>query len=205
MRPVVFDLEGTLVDFQWELEAAEAQARNELTEMGLDEVIDESKSYAELYNDGLDAAERAGLDRATVARRLDDIYDEFDARALDAWSLRDGARTAVARVQETALVTNVGRDAVEALLERTGLDFDPVITRNDVGRLKPDPAGLERASEALGGDPLFVGDSVTDARAGSRAGLEVAIVTGGESAVEAVEASDPSYHLDSLRHLESLL
>lgn len=205
MRPILFDLEGTLVTFQWDLETAERRARTVLADLGLPGVADESKSYAELYNDGLAAAEATGVDPATVERRLDEVYDEFDERALDSWSLRPGAGEVVGALDRTGLVTNVGRDATVALLDRSGLTFDPVITRADVGRIKPDPGGLVRASKALDGDPLFVGDSVTDVLAGTRAGLEVAVVDGGESAPADLVGHEPAHRLDSLRDLEDLL
>lgn len=205
VRPVIFDLEGTLVDFQWDLDAAERQAVEVLTELGFPAADLEGLDYARLLNAAVTEADAHGLDPAAVRARLDELYDEFDAEALTRWTLRDGAEAVVPAVPRRALVTNVGRAATTALLDRHGLTFDVVVTRDDVRLVKPDPAGLERAAESLGGDPLFVGDSLTDVRAGAAAGLEVAVVLGGESADEAIRAADPAHLLDRLADLLDIL
>lgn len=204
MTAVLFDLEGTLVDFQWRLAAAESRARDYLDDLGYERERFADASYAELYNAALRSAAAVDEDPAAVRAGLDDIYDEFDADALDRWRLREGARTAVARAEPRGLVTNVGRRATRALLDRTNLAFDVVLTRDDVDFLKPDPSGLERATARLAGEPIFVGDSVTDVRAGHAAGLRVAVVTGGESDDDALAAAGPEYRLAGLAELAAV-
>lgn len=205
MRPAVFDLEGTLVDFQWDLAAAERRAVDALVELGFPADDLAELNYAQLLNTAVTRAADYGVDEATARARLDAIYDEYDADALDRWSLRDGAAEVVSAVSRRALVTNVGRAATTALLDRHDLPFHVVVTRDDVRLVKPDPAGLRQAAEQLGGDPLFVGDSLTDVRAGGRAGLDVAVVLGGESPDEALRAADPAYRLERLRDVLDVL
>lgn len=205
MRPVVFDLEGTLVDFQWDLDAAEREAVEALADLGFSAEDLEGLNYAALYNEALKDATAHGLDEATVRDRLDALYDRYDADALERWTLREGAGSVVAGVADRALVTNVGRAATTALVDREGLTFDVVVTRDDVRLLKPDPTGLRRAAEALGGDPLFVGDSLTDVRAGAAAGLDVAVVLGGESPDDELRDAGPAHLLDRLADLPEVL
>lgn len=205
MRPVIFDLEGTLVDFQWALEAGERRAVEALVDLGAPREALAGLNYAELLNTAVRRSDEWGLEEAAARAAVDDVYDAFDADALERWSLRDGAAAVLAEVPRRALVTNVGRAATETLLERHGLDFDVVVTRDDVRLIKPDPAGLRQAANQLGGDPLFVGDSLTDVRAGDAAGLDVAVVLGGESPDAALRAGGPAHLLDSLRDLPDVL
>lgn len=201
MRPVVFDLEGTLVDFQWDLEAGERRARDTLVDFGLPTAAVEGLDYANLYNAAIERAPEFDLDESRVRDALDAIYDDCDADALERWSLRDGAAEVLSTVSDRGLVTNVGRAATTALLDRYDLSFEVVVTRNDVRLLKPDPAGLVRAADEFDGDPLFVGDSLTDVEAGRAAGLDVAVVTGGESPDASLRAAAPAHILSSLRDL----
>lgn len=205
MRPVVFDLEGTLVDFQWDLDAAEERAVQGLVDLGFPEDALDGLSYAELLNAAMTDAADHGIDVTTARARLDEIYDAYDADALERWTLRKGAADVVEAVPRRALVTNVGRRATTTLLDRHGLVFHVVVTRDDVRLVKPDPTGLGRAADQLGGNPVFVGDSLTDVRAGAAAGLDVAIVLGGESPDAAIRAADPRYLLDRLADLPDVL
>lgn len=75
-----------------------------------------------------------------------------------------------------AVITNKGRETTAITLRRTGLAscFDAVVTGDDTGRPKPDPAGLLLALERLGvapGEAVFVGDAPSDVEAGRRAGV----------------------------------
>lgn len=205
MRPVIFDLEGTLVDFQWDLAAGEARAREALVELGFPPDALAGLNYAELLNTAVRRAAEFEVDGRVARETVDAVYDEFDADALERWTLRDGAEAVLAAVPDRALVTNVGRAATTALLDRHDLDFDAVVTRDDVRLVKPDPEGLDRAAAALDGDPLFVGDSLTDVRAGEAAGLDVAIVLGGETPDEALRAAAPAHLLDRLHDLRDVL
>lgn len=205
MRPVIFDLEGTLVDFQWNLDAAEQRAVQHLVDLGFPEDALDGLSYAELLNTAVTDAPDHGIDTTTARAGLDEIYDEYDADALERWTPREGAADVVEAVPRRALVTNVGRRATTALLDRHDHVFHVVVTRDDVRLLKPDPTGLRRAADQLGGNPLFVGDSLTDARAGAAAGLDVAIVLGGESPDAAIRAADPTHLLDRLADLPAVL
>lgn len=203
MVSVIFDLEGTLVDFEWDVAGGVAAATEALVALGFpEEALPDN--YATLLNTAVREADRYGIDPEQARRRVDRIYDRFDADALDRWQLRDGARDALAAAPSRALVTNVGREATTTLCEREALTFDVVVTRDDVALLKPDPSGLTRAASHFTGTPLFVGDSAVDVRAGHEAGLAVALVRGGEAA-RADLPEPPAYDLSSLHELPDLL
>lgn len=80
-----------------------------------------------------------------------------------------------ARGARMALLTNNARGATAALLERLNLVryLDATVTRDDVPRMKPDPAGIRLIIERVG--PVravyLVGDSWLDGRAAEAAGI----------------------------------
>jgi len=184
IRSVVFDFEGTLVDFQWRLAEAEAQLREACAALGLAT----SGNYAELWNAAADALAPQGR-IGELRSALGPIYDRWDADALARWSLRPGARELLQRLGRArvraAIVSNIGRAALDGALGRFGFErsFAPVVSRDDVTFMKPRTEGTLRALAGLQAAPaatLFVGDSRADVLAARAAGLRVAIVRNGE-------------------------
>jgi HAD superfamily hydrolase (TIGR01509 family) len=209
---VLFDLEGTLVDFQWNLASAASETRAELVRMGFDPSAWENH-YAALRNNAVSQAEQIGLDKRAVANRIGTIYDRYDLDAAKRWSLMPGVKSLLpdlnARNIKLGLVTNIGKRAVGAGLARLSIAgcFDVIVTRNDVELVKPNGAGIRFALEKLGArnsDALFVGDSVSDILAAQEAGVRVAIVQGGESAPTSLIAARPDHLWQSLDELKSL-
>ncbi|MBE7425984.1 MAG: HAD family hydrolase [Ideonella sp.] len=183
-RSVIFDFEGTLVDFQWRLAEAEAQLRRACTALG----FAAAGNYAELWNAAADTlAPQGRIDELRQA--LGPIYDRWDADALARWSPRPGARELLRQLDEAgiraAIVSNIGRAALNGALGRFGIErrFAPVVSRDDVAFMKPRTEGTLRAIAELHTAPeatLFVGDSRADVLAARAAGLRVAIVRNGE-------------------------
>ncbi len=206
IRCVLFDLEGTLVDFQWKLEEAEAELRRAAAGvLGGGPERFAGLNYAGIWKAAMEAAGPALGPR--MEQTLGPIYDRYDMDAATRWSLRAGAAPTLTRLRELgvpmALVTNVGRKATTRILTRLDIDrgFGTVVTRNDVPRMKPSPEGIHKALSALGAtaaEALMVGDSLSDLEAARAAGCRVAIVLGGESTEAAIRAARPDRVLTDL-------
>jgi HAD superfamily hydrolase (TIGR01549 family) len=206
MNAVLFDFEGTIVDFQWNLSEAIGEARKKLLLLGINA---KQKNYALLYNETLKIAEKIG-NFPLVKNVLDEIFDRYDMDALKRWKLRDGVLPVLNLLDErrikAALVTNVGRRAIDLALKKFDLSFDVVVTRDDVNFLKPSPVGLKMAMKALQTeDVIFIGDSVSDVIAAKRAGIPVVVVSGGESDVEEIKEAEVDYILSNLSEILEIL
>lgn len=212
-RAVIFDFEGTLVDFQWNLEEGEAALRAAFAGLGFSPAVLRDLSYSGLWN--MAAAghpTERGLDE--LRRTLGPVYDQFDLDALSRWRLRDGAVDLLRAARDAGLrsgiVSNIGRLALDGATQRLGLrDFvESVLSRDDVRLMKPSPEGLCRVLAGWQLSPmeaLFVGDSLTDVRTARSAGVPVAIVAGGESSAAALEAEPPDHYVVSLSEVRRLL
>ena len=210
---VIFDFEGTLVDFQWKLAEAEGRLRDLLADLGFDLALFEGDNYAQMRTRALSLAGSDEFSRE-IDRRFALIYETYDADALTRWNLQPGARELLAglanRGIKLAIVSNVGRKSLVRAVDRLGLTgiVSTVVTRNDVSRAKPSGEGIWKALDELGvpaEDSLMVGDSLSDLMAARDAGVRVALLLGGESPAEKLIAAAPDHLLTTLAALAAIL
>jgi HAD superfamily hydrolase (TIGR01509 family) len=209
VRSVIFDFEGTLVDFQWRLAEAESELRCAFAAQG----YGTAGNYAELWNAAADIAVPQGR-LAALRQAVYPVYDRWDADALERWSPRPGAAELLHRLAgsgiKTGMVSNIGRTALAAALGRFGLDrwLMPVVSRDEVTFMKPRPEGTLRVLAELRTAPeaaLFVGDSRADVFAARAAGMRVAVIRGGECDEAAFAATPPDYMVSRLDEIAALL
>ena len=86
----IFDFEGTLVDFQWRLEPAEAELRRAFAGMGFAGEAFARGNYSGMWNAAADLLEKQGR-MAELRRALGPVYDRWDADALSRRAPRAGA------------------------------------------------------------------------------------------------------------------
>ncbi len=217
IKEVFFDFEGTLVDFQWQLETAVAETLETLANAGYKQQwYGEKPGYAHIYNHTLDLAEQGkGKTSLTGAKDLiDSIYDHYDADALTRWKRYPDTLETLEKLKnqgfKIGLVSNVGKVSLEAAMDKLGLFnlFQVVISRNDVSRLKPHPEGLLTAAKAIGvepGEAILIGDSRNDVNAARRAGMLAGYLRGGEDSQEAMTLFPADVELDTLLQLPAVL
>ncbi len=210
-KALIFDFEGTLVDFQWLLAEAEAEGAAALANLGM---IPEGQggSYADLMNIAWRYQENFGRSDGVAA--LSVIYDRYDADALTRWQVRDGVRETLKEIKSrgifTGLVSNVGTAGLSRALESLGLGpfLDAAVSRNDARWLKPHPAGLQLVCRRLGcqaKEVWYVGDSLDDIKAARNAGIPVAVVEGGQNRLSEIREAKPDWIIVGLPDLLTLL
>ena len=183
--PVVFDLDGTLIDSLPEI----AEAANRLlAEQGLAPMPAErigsfvGHGEAVLVARLLTAAGIAPDRIHTLRPRFTELYVEASHRS----RLFDGVAEMLAgfraRGVPLGLCTNKPSRPLQVVLEATSLDgmFGVVVAGDTLPERKPHPAPLLFALERLGAESgLYVGDSEVDAETAARAGVPFALYTRG--------------------------
>lgn len=169
IRGVIFDMDGTISkpSIDWKSVRAGIGAPPEQT------LID--------YIDSLEPE---------AAARADGILESAELDACVSSELNDGARDLLAYLAAcrvpTALVTNNHDRAVRILLEKHGLSFDIVLTRDD-GILKPSADLVCKAVSALGVNPsqaLSIGDGRYDLAASLEACVPFLYITNGQPTLD---------------------
>ncbi len=231
--PVLFDLDGTVVDtVELIVQSFRHAVRTVLGEDLPDEYI----------TAGVGQPLMAQMERLSneKARELYDVYREYNHRRHDELIRPyDGVAEALAALRSAGrrlgIVTSKSRDTTMMAFDAVGLHdaFDAVVTASDSETHKPAPEPillcLERlgAGTALGGPrlgegggagrgvesssvthraltPVYIGDSPVDIQAGRAAGVATAAVAWGVFSRTALLASSPDYWLDEPGELVAL-
>ena len=208
-KAYLFDFEGTLVTFEWNLKEGLAAMLKGIVSSGYSlEKLKKTPSYVDIHDYAGEIKEQNK--ESTIMDIINNIFDQFDADALTRWSLNPCAKSTIIKLKDkglpVGLVTNVGSIAIEGAINTLGLEnlFDSVITRSDVRRLKPSPEGLHMASKALKVNPdsvLLIGDSFDDIGAARAAGMKCCFIKGGQDIVHLEYPHKPMITINSLEEL----
>jgi phosphoglycolate phosphatase len=200
VEAILFDFEGTLVDFQWNLAGAVAETLEMLRGMGFPKDGIRSRKYSTLMPEAMQVASEIGLQPDEVREQIGRVYDRFDEDALTRWALRPNVTDFLNEVKRRgghiALVSNIGNKILSPAMSKLGLEgyFGVTVNRNNVTNPKPDPQGINYVLEKLSvqkDKAVFVGDSLDDVNAARNAGLRVIIIGEGENLKEEILAAKP--------------
>ncbi|MFS4105345.1 HAD family hydrolase [Streptomyces sp. PD-S100-1] len=210
-RAAVFDVDGTLVDTNhlhvvtwWE---AFRQAGHQVPMHAVHRSVGLGSTdlIAHLLGEDRDKEQDAELSAAHTA-----LYAQYFERLP---AFEDAGRL-LRRLHENewAVVLATSASGAELSALRRAIDADDAITAtassDDVAEGKPAPEPVEHALELAGVDPgraVFVGDTVWDMRAGSRAGVRcVGVLCGGIPRADLEEAGASAVYRDPADLLASL-
>ena len=197
IKAVVFDVQGTCVDFYQPILRAGAAINRakelaidwaalstewrDLYRASLDAVISGQRIWLrvdQIYREALDVLlERRGLSEHFSARDRDELNEVWTR--LDPWSDSVEGLTRLRRQFLTATLSNAGMASVVALVKHAGLPFDAVLTAELARSYKPSPAVYQLAVDYLGYPPeqtLMVACHKYDLRAARAFGMRTAFV-----------------------------
>ena len=204
----LFDFEGTLVTFEWNLSIGVKTVLNRIESIGYSmNLFDSSPSYVDIYKVASVISERD--DESTIMNVIDEVFDQFDADALSRWELYKDAKHTLNKLKNNGkllgLVSNIGSKAIYSAIKKLGLNdiFEIVITRDHVIKLKPDPEGLVMAVNSLKIDPdsiLFTGDSYDDLGAAKAANIKSCYLSGGQDEIND-DSIQPDFIINGLKEL----
>jgi len=131
-----------------------------------------------------------------LVRCYDDVVDTVD-------ELRSRGHPLGIVTSKTGWLAKRGLDHVGL-----GEHFDVIVGCDSCDRHKPDPEPVRFALNELGytaGEAVFVGDSVHDMQAGNAAGVVTIAALWGPFTREDLVASKPSFYLERIRDLPTLI
>jgi HAD superfamily hydrolase (TIGR01549 family) len=197
----LFDIDGTLVDFRFDVTGTRLAMIREIERLGFDTggltLTTPTHDIIQRVRDQISAGV-VMADFASVRRRLYEILDTFEERTSILVSPLPGVVETLEYLKgagaRLAVLTNSGRKSADSVLGRTGLArfFEFVLTRDEVNEMKPSGAGIEMALSIFSLPPervCYVGDSVYDITAARAAGVTcVSVATGSYRAEILAEA-----------------
>jgi HAD superfamily hydrolase (TIGR01509 family) len=218
IKAVIFDLDGTIVNFNLDYKTVRALIKGYLMNRGVPiEILSVKESVFEMLGKVEIWARNSG--------KSEDFLDEIRREALattEGYEVEAAGRTSLfsgvidtlkalrAMDLKIGLCTINSEKSVNRILERFGIAtlFDVTISRNQVKHVKPDPEHLEAALTIIGVSPeetVVVGDSRVDMQSAKRLGaIAVGLPTGVSSIGQLMDAG-ADYVVTSIADLPLLV
>ena len=211
IKAIVFDLDGTLTEFNLDYKGVRSEAIQFFASRGFDssmftlnesvfEMLEIAEVYVRQHNEGGRKSEGIRRDIFLLADR----YEILAARTTRLLPSANMLLEAAKRMRlKRALYTTKGKKATDYILKHFHINrfFDIVITREDVSAIKPNVAHLETVLEALDTKPeeaIIVGDSTEDVLCGRQLNTITIAVTTGVSSLSELVDSGAKYVFPSL-------
>jgi pyrophosphatase PpaX len=191
IKAVILDMDGTVVEFRYNAGKAKKDLKAFITLQGIPDDIFYDDEPLAINVDRIKKflLEKGDLSKVEILKDgVEKITTKYEMAAARSTTVFEGAREAIQKLYDmglkVAVFTNSGRKALETIIKRFELEscFSCVLSRDEVRRMKPHPDGIEKALEDLkvgAKEAMFVGDSVIDMLAATKAGVHaVGVVSG---------------------------
>jgi HAD superfamily hydrolase (TIGR01509 family) len=212
----IFDLDGTLVTFTFDVRGTRKVLLEEMEKRGFNTTGLNLTTPTQYL---LDAARSQLPDKGEAAyddlqRRFFEILDRFELESARSTApfpgIADDLRLLKSRGVRLAVLTNSGKKAAFESLRKAGLRkyFEFVLTRDDTETMKPRPEGIAKAASMLGlpkSSVYYVGDSPYDISAAKRAGMKVVSVATGNYSADRLRNDGADYVISSVSELRGVL
>lgn len=218
-KAVLFDLDGTLIEFKFPVEESRHALLDFLKHSGFNvNQFNETMRTQDLVDGARLQWEKSNNLKSrpfnVVKANLYEILDGFEYKSMATARPFPNSLAVIEKIKQTGIlvgiVTNSGRGPVQEILDKHG--FRPylniVITRDEMERMKPSPDGLLKAQKLLDvetRDIIYVGDSVLDIESARSAQVKCASVPTGSHPADELRKLSPDYFLEELSDIEKLV
>jgi phosphoglycolate phosphatase-like HAD superfamily hydrolase len=216
-KAVLFDLDGTLIEFKFDVAGSRKAAIEWLARNGFD-VKGLSPDTKTL---GIFQWVRAQCDKNVGGLKYDftrselsKILEVFEYKGFSLAKPHPGSLRTLKRLKSEqvlcGLVTNSGGKPVSSILREFGFlpYLEPVITRDDMENLKPDPEGILKAIRILEvdrEDAVYVGDSIIDIEAAKSAAVSCVALSKGMYTRDSLIQKKPDFIIDNIEDVEQIV
>jgi len=218
IRAVIFDLDGTLVDFNFDYKTVRAEVIRLFVKQGfpssifsIRESVFDMLKKAEIYmrNNGKGKREVARVKETVLS-----LVDSYELEAARSTNLLPGVLEALKVLRKMglkmAVFTLSGKKSTDYILRcfRLVPFFDAVVTRESVLAVKPDSIHLETVLKMLNVEPkeaMVVGDGVSDMKCARELNVIAVGVTTGISTPKELTRAGANYLASSCIDLPILV
>ncbi len=218
IKAVIFDLDGTLKEFNLDIRGCRTKIIKLLTQRGF------SRSLFSLNESAFDMLKKVKKspitedgkkrDFAKIKDMIFSVVEEFELEAARTAKIFEDIPETLKALRDMklkiALCTISSEKTTNYILKRFHLEqfFDAVITRESVFEVKPHPTHLEAALDALkvrSQEAVLVGDSVKDIECAVQLNVLAVGVTTGLSSLEELTRSGAHYIASSVTDIPILV
>ncbi len=178
LRAALFDLDGTLIETHIDFPGMTWAVTDRARRAGVADAVFAGRDILGIVEAAAGAVTVGGGDGGALRQEAFADLEAMEAAGCADPVLLPGTDTLLrglmARGIKVGIVTRNCRRVSVGLLERFGLPYDVLLTRDDVARAKPDPQHLWDALRDLACSPdeaTMAGDHWMDIQAGRRAGV----------------------------------
>lgn len=218
IEAVIFDLDGTLANFNLDYKALRGEVKEYLIHAGVPaSVLDVNESLFEMLNKAEIYAKNNGKsDQVFDAIRSQalSIAEKYELDAAKTTGLLSGAIEALNELKKLelkmAICTTSSEKAASYIIKRFKIDgyFQIMVSRDKVKHVKPSTEQCETALKALNVRPkamAIVGDSIADMESAKELKALAIGLTTGYSTKEQLTAAGANYVITSLTDLPVLI
>lgn len=218
IKAVVFDLDGTIVDFNLDYKKVRAEVRDFLLKQNFPQsVFPPNESIFKMLEKAVIYMKNHDKDENKISKmrkKVLSIADRYELEAAHKTDLVSGVREALKALQRLDLKMGIftlnGEKSVSYILKSRHLKrfFDTVVTRDAVSKVKPDPAHLEAVLKELKMKPeevIVVGDGTGDMKCARELGAIAAGLPTGFSSPKKLIRAGANYLITSPLDLSTLI
>jgi HAD superfamily hydrolase (TIGR01549 family) len=215
---VIFDLDGTLANFNLDFKTLRSEVRSYLMRIGVptsllnvNESIFEMLTKTEIFTKN---SSKHAVPFEEVRRQVMAIAEKYEMEAASATSLMPGTNETLKELNKMnmkiGLCTTSSEKAANFILKRFKIVdfFQIVIARDKVKYVKPNTEPFEVALKGLDANPqtvVIVGDSLVDMQSAKELKIIAVGLTTGVSKMEQLKNNGANYIITSLTDLPTLI
>ena len=218
IKATIFDLDGTLIDFNLDYKSIRGEIRNYLLYAGLPsslitvkDTVFEMLKKTEIY---FKNSPKSSNSITEIRNEVLTIADKYELEAARETDLLPGVTETLKNLTRMSLkiglFTLSGDKSVNYVLKRFKLVdfFSVIVPRNQVNYVKPNPEHLETALKVLGVNPeetIVIGDGIADMETAKELNATGIGLTTGTSTAEQLTHHGAKYIINSIIDLLPLI
>ena len=218
VKAVIFDLDGTLANFNLDYKTVRAEVKSYLVKRGVPaSALSVKESVFEMLRKTEIFAKNSGKPSKFLAEIRSEalaMAEKYELEAAKRTSLLPGAVETLKALRRMSLKIGLctinSEESMNYILKRFGIAdfFDITVPRNKVNHFKPHPEHLEAALKTLGAsakDTLVVGDSSVDMQSATELKAIAVGLPTGVSTIEQLMSNGANYIITSITDLPLLI